>query len=81
MTPVHNFKPLSLEQVLKDVNFDKITKEVEKKKRVYDLNLESIDFSTPPPESEDIKTARMHRDDISRISNAPAVSTFEKPKV
>jgi len=54
---------------------------VEKKKRVYDLNLESIDFSTPPPESEDIKTARMHRDDISRISNALAVSTFEKPKV
>lgn len=53
----------------------------EKKKRVFNLNLDSIEFSTPPPGSEgDTKTGRMHQDEISRISNAPVTSAFEKPE-
>jgi hypothetical protein len=59
---------------------EKINNGAEKKKRVYNLNLDSIEFSTPPPASDgDAKTGRMQQDEISRISNnAPVTSAFEK---
>ena len=59
---------------------DKISKEAAKLKRekVFDLNLDSVDFSTPLG-SEDLKMGRLHREDISRISNTqPETSAFEK---
>ena len=62
------------------MDLDKISKEAAKQKRVFDLNLDSVDFNTPLG-SEDVKAGRLHRDDISRISNAPAeISAFEKLK-
>ena len=66
---------------MQDVDLDKINNAAEKKKRVFNLNLDSIEFSTPPPGSEgDAKNGRMHQDEISRISNAPVTSAFEKPE-
>ena len=59
-TPVHPSQSLSLEQILRDVDLEKINNGAEKKKRVFNLNLDSIEFSTPPPTSDgETKTARM----------------------